>query len=59
MKQKFRKGQEMVGGDKMPLLSAFKKMASRYAVTLHQVGMCAGSGVDSLELGAGEMLAKQ
>lgn len=36
----------------------FKQMASRQVVPSHQVGMCAGGGVDRVQLGAG-MLVEQ
>lgn len=37
----------------------FKQMASRQVVPPHQVGMCAGGGVDRVQLGAREMLVEQ
>lgn len=37
----------------------FKQMASRQVVPSHQVGMCAGGGVDRVQLGAREMLVEQ
>ena len=49
----------MIARYKMSSFPLFKIMTSRDVVPLFQVGMCAGSGVEGLQLGAREMLVKR